>query len=104
MSIFSSLFGGGAASGTIDGARARELVKAGAVMLDVRTPGEFAGGSVPGALNIPVQELQARLGELDKGKTYVVFCRSGARSSAACATLRGAGFAQVNDMGSVGAW
>lgn len=104
MSFFSSLFGGAPAAGVVDGKRARELVQAGAILLDVRTPGEFAGGALPGARNVPVQELQARLGELDRAATYVVYCRSGARSASAAGALRGAGFGQVHDLGSISAW
>jgi phage shock protein E len=74
----------------------------GAVLLDVRTGAEFAEGSAPGARNIPLQQLEARLRELPKGKKIVTFCRSGARSGSAAEILRRAGY-QVENGGTVGA-
>lgn len=83
---------------------ARELVAAGAVLLDVRTPAEFAGGHVEGAINIPVQDLERRLGELNgRGPNVVVYCRSGGRSATAAVLLARAGF-QVEDIGPMSAW
>ena len=81
----------------------RELVKAGALLLDVRTPDEYAQGHVPGARNLPVHELPARLGELMQDQHVVVYCRSGARSASARAILTHAGFA-VTDIGSIANW
>jgi phage shock protein E len=64
---------------------------AGAVIVDVRTPAEFAQGHVAGAVNVPVDELPARLGELGPERMVVVYCASGVRSARAAALLRGAG-------------
>jgi phage shock protein E len=63
-------------------------------LLDVRTPEEFAAGHVPGARNIPVQELAARLSELDTARNgdIVVYCRSGRRAASALQTLQARGF------------
>ena len=72
----------------------------GALLLDVRTPAEFAQGSVPGAVNIPLQQLQGRMRELPKNKKIVTFCRSGGRSGSAAAFLRSAGY-QVENGGTV---
>lgn len=69
---------------------AEERLK-GAVVVDVRSPAEFASGHVEGALNLPVDELSARLGELPADRTVIVYCRSGARSARAAATLKAAG-------------
>ena len=81
--------------------RARRLVAEGAVLLDVRSPGEFASGHVNGALNIPVQELTSRMSEL-RGKPHVVvYCRSGGRSCAAAEILQKAGH-EVLDVGAMG--
>lgn len=83
---------------------ARELVANGAVLLDVRTPDEFAERHIPGALNIPVHELPARLSELEANALpVVVHCRSGARSAAAAQLLRRAGY-EVLDIGGIGNW
>lgn len=67
----------------------------GAFFLDVRTPKEFARGAIPGAVNIPVDELRGRLGELPRGRKIVVSCGSGLRSYIACRILRAAGFQDV---------
>lgn len=84
--------------------RGRELVAQGAVLLDVRTREEFAGGHVRGAINIPVQELPTRLREVGPpGTKVVVYCRSGGRSAAAAGMLRSAGL-EVEDVGPMSAW
>ena len=70
------------------------------LVLDVRTPEEFAAGHVPGAVNIPHTEIATRLGELAdaKERDIVVYCRSGNRSAKAIAALRGAGFTRLYHM------
>jgi rhodanese-related sulfurtransferase len=83
--------------------RHRELVREGALLLDVRTPEEFAGGHVPEAVNIPVDQLPARLAEVGARKKIVVYCRSGARSARAAAVLRAAGH-EVHDIGGMSSW
>lgn len=80
-------------------ARLQELRRQGAVILDVRTPGEFAQGHARGARNIPLAELQARLGELDRAKPVLACCASGARSGSARAILLKAGFQEVHNVG-----
>jgi NADPH-dependent 2,4-dienoyl-CoA reductase/sulfur reductase-like enzyme/rhodanese-related sulfurtransferase len=73
-------------------------------LLDVRTVAEYARGSVPGALNIPLHELRGRLGELPIGKTLYVFCQSGLRSYIACRVLAQKGFDAVNMSGGYISW
>jgi phage shock protein E len=82
---------------------ARTWVGQGAVLLDVRTREEHAGGHIEGSKNIPVQELGKRIGELPEGKRIVVYCRSGGRSASAAQMLRSAGF-EVLDIGPMSAW
>ena len=67
------------------------------VVLDVRTPAEFAEGHVPGAINIPNGELAARVAELAdaKGRDIVVYCRSGVRAAQALDVLDKAGFKRL---------
>ncbi|MEZ4236612.1 MAG: rhodanese-like domain-containing protein [Myxococcota bacterium] len=92
-------------AGKRDSAEAHRLVEGGALLVDVRTPGEFAAGHLDGAVNIPVDQLKARLRELpDKQRPVVVYCRSGARSAAAAGTLKAAGYAQVEDLGAMRNW
>lgn len=93
-----------ASEGFTPGAEAKALVKAGAVLVDVRTPDEFAAKHIDGAINIPVDELEARKAELPKDKDVVVYCRSGARSARAKSLLAGAGFTKVHNLGPMSAW
>lgn len=67
------------------------------VVLDVRTPAEFAEGHVPGAINIPHTELAARVAELAdaKEKDVVVYCRTGVRAQEALGVLGKAGFTRL---------
>jgi rhodanese-related sulfurtransferase len=57
------------------------------LILDVRTPHEFAEGRVPGSKNIPFDQIMAHAQELRKYTTVYLYCRAGSRSSAAYATL-----------------
>jgi len=59
------------------------VIKEGAFLVDVRTPEEFAGGSVKGAVNIPLDKLQGQLSKFKGKKNIVVFCQSGGRSGQA---------------------
>jgi len=61
-------------------------------LLDVRTPGEVAAGTIPGAKNIPLDELRNRLGELSKETEYLAFCKVGQRGYLACRILTQNGF------------
>lgn len=94
------LFGGG---GTITGEDARALVAGGAQLVDVRSPAEFASGALPGAVNVPVDALEGRLGEIQKTGTVIVYCQSGMRSARAAAALRAKGYT-VQDLGSIRSW
>ena len=78
-----------------------------ALILDVRENNEYSGGHIINSLHIPLSSLKTQLGDLDKHKTQkiIIACRSGHRSSQACATLRKEGFEQVfNLSGGVLAW
>ena len=83
----------------------RDAIAQGGLLLDVRSPSEFAGHHLPGAVNIPVGELDSRLDELDdKGRDIVVYCASGGRSKAAAQRLMQRGYARVHDLGSWRNW
>lgn len=70
------------------------------IVLDVRTPEEFAEGHVPGALNVPHAQLPARLGEVAayRDAELVVHCQSGRRAANATRVLLKAGFQRVRDL------
>lgn len=79
----------------------RELVEKGALLLDVRTREEFREQHIQGAMNLPVQELDARIAELGPtDRAIVVYCRSGKRSAAAAQVLKNAGY-RVLDVGAM---
>jgi phage shock protein E len=67
------------------------------VVLDVRTPEEFAAGHLPGAINIPHTEMAARVAELEgsRDSDIVVYCRTGARSATALGVLGKSGFKRL---------
>ncbi len=75
------------------------------ILLDVRTPEEFSEGHLEGALHIPVNELEGRLGELSKDKPIIVYCKSGGRSSTAADLLVENSFTQIYNMsGGITEW
>jgi len=79
-----------------------------AVILDVRTEAEFIEGFIPEAKNLDIYKGQGFLnevGKLDKDKSYYVYCRSGARSSQACALMNQQGIENTyNLMGGIAEW
>lgn len=85
------------------GETARARVEAGALLLDVRTTGEFAGGHVEGAINIPLSDLEARFSELETDRGVVVYCQMGSRSARAATILRQRGV-DVFDLGAMSSW
>ena len=78
-----------------------ELLRKGAVIVDVRTPGEYKSGHIKGSLNIPVDQIRSKTAELKKkGKPVITCCRSGSRSAMARTILTSAGIECYNG----GAW
>ncbi len=79
----------------------------GVVILDVRTPEEFAAGHLPGAVNIDVEaaDFTTQVAGLDKSATYAVYCRSGNRSAVAMDEMASEGFIDLADLaGGITAW
>jgi rhodanese-related sulfurtransferase len=76
----------------------------GATLVDVREPAEYAEAHVPGALLIPMGQLSARIGELDRTETIYLVCRSGHRSAVVGEALETHGFDTVNVAGGTMAW
>ncbi len=75
------------------------------LLVDVRQPEEYESGHIPGAIHIPLGELEARQAELDRNKKIITYCRSGHRSMAAAIMLCGLGFEGVHHLeGGILAW
>lgn len=74
------------------------------LLLDVRTPEEFATGHISGAVNIPLQSLQSRLSEVPNDMPVIVYCRSGNRSAQASQILSQANYPTIFDMGGIIDW
>lgn len=80
--------------------QARQAVAQGAVWLDVRHPAEYRYDKLPGAMNVPLNDIRNAIGVLDRDKRYVAYCQSGRRSSVAAFILAQAGYdVQVLDGG-----
>lgn len=77
----------------------KEICNKGAVILDVRTTGEFAQGHVKGAINIPLDRLQQQIKKLPKDKPVVACCLSGGRSGSAVSILKAEGYEAYNGGG-----
>jgi NADPH-dependent 2,4-dienoyl-CoA reductase/sulfur reductase-like enzyme/rhodanese-related sulfurtransferase len=73
-----------------------DAAKAGITLLDVRASAEFDGGHIPGAINVPLDELRNRLGDLDRTKPVVAYCQVGQRGYLATRILRQAGYDAAN--------
>lgn len=97
-----------AAGATLDAADfAAALKSPQTVILDVRTPAEFAAGHLPGAVNLDVQspDFAAQLPSLDPSATYAVYCRSGNRSQVAVDQMAGNAITKTYHLaGGIGAW
>ena len=89
LGIFKNLFG------QKDNTELKEVLADNAYLVDVRTPSEFASGSVKGAVNIPMDKISGQLSKFKGKKNIVVFCRSGNRSSQAKSILEKNGFKNV---------
>jgi len=80
---------------------ARAMVAQGAHLVDVRMPHEFAQGALPGAINIPLQNLLAEVHQLDHEQPVILYCRSGMRSQQAAQALSLFGRSDVHDLGAI---
>jgi rhodanese-related sulfurtransferase len=76
----------------------------GAIVVDVREPGEYVGGHVPGATLVPMGQLSSRLHELPKDMPIYLICGSGNRSLAMTSFLMRAGYDAYSVSGGTGAW
>ncbi|HEX8242585.1 MAG TPA: MBL fold metallo-hydrolase [Longimicrobium sp.] len=87
-------------AGEMDGRRPTGAVET----VDVRNPGEFDEGHLPGAVNLPLGRLAERLGELPRDRTLVVHCQTGARAGVAAALLKARGFDVAHLAGDYAGW
>jgi phage shock protein E len=82
----------------------------GALLLDVRTPGEFIASRLPGARNLPIEQLPQRINEIDqllegkKDHPIVVYCTVGSRAARAKRILVNAGYQNVSNLGGMSSW
>jgi rhodanese-related sulfurtransferase len=86
---------------------AEKIKEEGMLILDVRTPSEFQAGHIKGAVNIDINspDFNEKIQELEKSKTLLVYCHSGARSAKASKVLNEQGFAPIFDMaGGIISW
>ncbi len=89
----------------ITGDEARRLVAGGALLIDVRSPREFANGHLPGAVNVPVDEFARHVDELvDERREMVLYCAAGVRCNKAAVMLREAGSTDVHQLGTLARW
>ena len=89
MGLFSAIFGSN------NNEQLSAAIAEGAFLVDVRTPAEFSGGSVDGAVNVPLDKVSDQLAKFKDKKNIVVFCRSGSRSSQAKTILEQNGVQNV---------
>lgn len=91
--------------GNEDQVEAWNLIDQGALVVDVRTPGEFHSGHLAMAKLIPVNQVSSRISEFgpNKDRAIVVYCRSGSRSGKAQSILQAAGYTNVHNGGGYGA-
>ena len=76
-----------------------DLKRQGAILVDVRSPGEFQAAHAKGSVNIPLNELSSRLQEIPKTSPVLVACASGSRSGMAKLLLKKNGYKEVHNMG-----
>lgn len=90
--------------GQISETDARTKLKNGALLVDVRTPAEFNAGHLPDAINLPLDEIEAKLPRRvkDKNQAVLLHCQSGMRSGIAMKKLKNIGYANVFNLGSYG--
>ena len=88
--------------GRVAGSEAEELLKQGALVIDVRSEGEYQGRHLPGAINIPLDRLQSEIAKHapDKAKPLLLHCASGMRSGVGAGKLQGLGYQHVFNLGS----
>ena len=93
--------------GTLTVASAKELIKEGAVLVDVRSKSEYNSGHIDGAKLLPVESINVSNAKeviASKDTAVIVYCRSGARSASAAKVLEGLGYTNVYNLGAMSNW
>ena len=102
------IFGGQPADGRlrpkVKVAQALELVRDGATLLDVRENGEWKSGHAPGAIHVPLGDIDKAARRIKQGRPVVVMCASGMRSRTAAKHLRSLGYDATSLSGGMAAW
>ncbi len=80
---------------TVDVQGVKDAQSSGVRIVDVRSPGEFAGGHIEGAQNVPLDQFQSIASQWDKGQPVLVYCQTGARSAEAVSMLQQLGFEKI---------
>lgn len=88
----------------VSGSEAREWVRDGAQLIDVRESGEWNAGHAPQAVHIPTGQVASRMNRLRKDKDIIVVCRSGSRSRSVTSMLRQQGYQAYTLKGGIRAW
>src|SRR4051812_10052447 len=88
----------------VSASQAKQIIEAGATVVDVRTDVEFEAGHIPRAGHIPVADLQQRSGEFDKDRAVLLYCRSGNRSGPIADAFAASGFDAHSIEGGLIAW
>ncbi len=94
-------------SGDMSAAELKEMIDSGTpeyLLVDVRTPGEYAGGYIPSAVNIPLQQIADTPPQVAKDSLVILYCRSGNRSSQAARLLKEMGYSNIVDFGGISRW
>ena len=84
--------------------KAKELVKEGAILVDVRQGMEYNSGHIQNAVNIPLDRIAGITKKAEKDQNVVLYCQSGARSGAALTQLKSMGYKNVYDLGAIHRW
>ena len=94
---------GACSGGESNGSEDAVVVQSDAIIIDVRTPEEFAAGHLEGAMLIDIKDasFDSKIAALDPDAAYIVYCRSGNRSAQAVERMRGAGIDDITDLGSL---
>lgn len=89
----------------VNATQALRLLQEGAAAVDVRSAAEYAAGHLPGALHLPLEDLeQARTVLPDLSRPLVLYCTSGIRSARAAAVLRAGGWQHIYELGALRSW